>query len=414
LGYDTVGNLTTVAQPGLAAATMTYDLGGRKVTMNDPDLGAWSYAYNRRGQLVRQTDARGWTTCLYYDALGRLTSQYFQTSSGCPARNGGVYRTTYTYDGSGGSSLGQLTSVAKYDSGGGVYYRRNQGYDGLGRLATEGVQAWNSGLQTTTYGYDAYGRAQTTGYPSGDVVTVTLGAWSQPVKLHSQVWGDLVDGAVKDGPVDDAAAYDVSGQLQQLRYPAGGNLWRTQVYHPWVSADGNGNRRLWYLLLGTGQGSGDRYQTYLGYDTYGNLQSRSEFVGAHRQENYSFQYDAWNRVSQGTYRRYDPGDVLAETIAERHTYDGLGSPDTFGSRDFDGLRGHFAGPAGAGYVFDGNGNVRQRPGQELVWDAENHLYQVNWGSPARTEWYNYDERGLRVRKAEGTPAQVTAIASIQP
>jgi hypothetical protein len=71
-------------------------------------------------------------------------------------------------------------------------------------------------------------------------------------------------------------------------------------------------------------------------------------------------------------------------------------------------------PAGAGYVFDGNGNVRQRPGQELVWDAENHLYQVNWGSPARTEWYNYDERGLRVRKAEGTPAQVTAIASIQP
>ncbi len=73
------------------------------------------------------------------------------------------------------------------------------------------------------------------------------------------------------------------------------------------------------------------------------------------------------------------------------------------------LRGHFAALASGDYLFDGNGNVTRRTGQVLSWDAENHLAQINFSSDTRSEWYTYDERGVRVSKTEGTPAgQVNA------
>ena len=412
LAYDALGNLKTVDMPSVGVTTMTYDLGGRKVQMEDPDLGTWSYGYNRQGQLVRQTDANGWTACLYYDSLGRLASQYFQPHTACPAAGDTLQRTVYGYDGGHSAtnrSRGQLTSVTKYDSNGTLTYTRSERFDGAGRLASQAVRVWSSGPYTTSYSYDAWSRPQTTVYPDGEQVTVGYGAQGLPVRLVSSQWGVLVNGAVKDGPYSDAAAYDLTGQLVQARYPAGGNLWRTAASFPWLGSDGNSNRRLQYLLVGSGPGSGDRYQTYLSYDTYANVKARSEFVGPDRQENYGYLYDVQNRVSRGTYRQYAPGDVLLETLVEGHTYAAAGWPQTFGAGSFSQLRGHFSAPANGGYQFDANGNVRNRTGQEFIWDAENHLAQVNWGSPLRSEYYSYDEAGVRVRKAEGmTGGPVTA------
>ena len=412
LDYDALGNLKTVTMPSVGTTTLTYDLGGRKVEMIDPDLGKWTYDYNRQGQLVRQTDANGWTAFLYYDSLGRLASQYFQPHTACPAAGATLQRTLYGYDGghsASNRSRGQLTSVTKYDSNGTLTYTRSERFDGAGRLASQAVRVWSSGVYTTSYSYDAWSRPQTTVYPDGEQVTVGYGAQGLPVRLWSDRKGVLVNGAVKDGPYSDAAAYDLTGQLVQARYPAGGNLWRTAASFPWLGSDGNSNRRLQYLLVGSGPGSGDRYQTYLSYDTYANVKARSEFVGPDRQENYGYLYDVQNRVSRGTYRQYAPGDVLLETLVEGHTYAAAGWPQTFGARSFSQLRGHFSAPADGGYVFDANGNVRNRAGQEFIWDAENHLAQVNWGSPSASEYYAYDESGVRVRKAEGmTGGPVTA------
>jgi YD repeat-containing protein len=40
--------------------------------MNDPDMGTWTYSYNALGKLVSQTDAKGQTSTMVYDKLGRM------------------------------------------------------------------------------------------------------------------------------------------------------------------------------------------------------------------------------------------------------------------------------------------------------------------------------------------------------
>ena len=60
--------------------------------------------------------------------------------------------------------------------------------------------------------------------------------------------------------------------------------------------------------------------------------------------------------------------------AHSHTWHPAASwPQTFENRALVQWRGHFGAPADGGYVFDANGNVRNRAGQEFIWDAENHL-----------------------------------------
>ncbi|MCG8348755.1 MAG: RHS repeat protein, partial [Chloroflexales bacterium] len=46
--------------------------------MTDPDRGAWSYQYDPNGNLTKQTDVKGQTLTLSYDALDRLTGKSSQ------------------------------------------------------------------------------------------------------------------------------------------------------------------------------------------------------------------------------------------------------------------------------------------------------------------------------------------------
>ena len=87
LSHDATGNLKSVTHTASAGSTtMQYDLLGRKTEMNDPDLGLWTYAYDRQSHITRQTDARGKTTCLYYEwTLFRLVAKHFRTDTSCPA-----------------------------------------------------------------------------------------------------------------------------------------------------------------------------------------------------------------------------------------------------------------------------------------------------------------------------------------
>ncbi|TXH64882.1 MAG: hypothetical protein E6Q88_14805, partial [Lysobacteraceae bacterium] len=43
--------------------------------VNDPNQGVWSFSYNALGEVLSQTDARGVTTHLAYDKLGRPTAR---------------------------------------------------------------------------------------------------------------------------------------------------------------------------------------------------------------------------------------------------------------------------------------------------------------------------------------------------
>jgi RHS repeat-associated protein len=97
--YDAAGQLLQVTDPLDRVTSYEYDGLGRqtKITQPDPDgegeeLAPWTvFTYDAAGRLLTQADRLGHTTTFQYDALGRLISQ--------TDANGA--ETTYTYDAAG-------------------------------------------------------------------------------------------------------------------------------------------------------------------------------------------------------------------------------------------------------------------------------------------------------------------------
>jgi len=113
--YDPNGNIIkTIANNKVI--TFKYDKFNRKIYMNDPSLGEWHYYYNAFGELIKQTDAKGVSTTIKYDKLGRVIKKQI-----------GNTITTFTYD-TAQNGIGKIAS----SSNGLVtkYYK----YDNLGRL----------------------------------------------------------------------------------------------------------------------------------------------------------------------------------------------------------------------------------------------------------------------------------------
>ena len=88
--YDVFDRLTDVCDGKNSSAEcnnttsnvhLTYDLFGRKTEMRDPDLGTWFSDYDAVGNVTRQTDAKGQTTCLYYDRIDRLKGKTYQVNN---------------------------------------------------------------------------------------------------------------------------------------------------------------------------------------------------------------------------------------------------------------------------------------------------------------------------------------------
>ena len=85
--FDAYGNLAKSIGPTGIAELMGYDRRGRKTSLSNPDSGSWSYQYNGGGELVTQIDAKGQTTVLFYDALGRTIErrEHRVTPIRCPS-----------------------------------------------------------------------------------------------------------------------------------------------------------------------------------------------------------------------------------------------------------------------------------------------------------------------------------------
>lgn len=98
-GYDTLGNLTSVAQGTLTNRSYTYDSLSRRTSETTPEAGTVTYTYNADSLLatrVRPTPNQGsstvTTTNYSYDALHRLTGRSF---SGDPTNTPAA---TFNYD----------------------------------------------------------------------------------------------------------------------------------------------------------------------------------------------------------------------------------------------------------------------------------------------------------------------------
>jgi len=180
----------------------------------------------------------------------------------------------------------------------------------------------------------------------------------------------------------DNATYDEVGRLTSLRYPAGGNLLRTQAYYPWNLNQANGGQLKAIKVDGA---SNLMHLAYTSYDSFGNL---TTWAGD------SFTYDAQNR--------------LTNAYAVPYAYDSAGNLTQFEANPvhggYDTFPRHAVKKLGGSvrYTYDANGNMttRYNPAtgstQTLTWDAENHLSGVV--APGLTESYRYDESGQRVQK----------------
>lgn len=49
----------------------SYNAIGQRTSVSDPNQSGWGFAYNALGEVLAQMDARGITTQLSYDVLGR-------------------------------------------------------------------------------------------------------------------------------------------------------------------------------------------------------------------------------------------------------------------------------------------------------------------------------------------------------
>ncbi|MDI7199939.1 SpvB/TcaC N-terminal domain-containing protein [Leptospira santarosai] len=139
----------------------SYDAFGKLRGESDPDLGVSFYTYNNFGDLTSSTNAKGITTTLSYDGIGRILIKSI------PEGN-----IAYTYDSFSGSEnvLGRLVRIEDSNQS------KTFSYDKLGRVKkeTRTILAISSGnpLPTETQGpyitetrYDLLGRVTRIDYP---------------------------------------------------------------------------------------------------------------------------------------------------------------------------------------------------------------------------------------------------------
>ncbi len=282
-------------------------------------------------------------------------------------------------------------------------YQKDLTYNGDGQLATEKVTITGGagGGYTTSYGYDAYLRPSTITYPDGEVVTTTYNGMGLPKALTSKIGSTTVT-------LVDTATYDAAGLPTMMRFPAGGNLYRHQLYYGWNSAQSNPyttndqNHRLAEIRVGTSSNwasdaaSHNKLRLRYFYDSSGNITSMHEQYNAGTQSNQSFAYDNQNRLTSGYGKSY------AYDNAGRITnFEGLATtPNTAFPRH--------ALYKSASFSYDANGNLKSSPGRTLVWNVENRLHSV------AGESYLYDENGIRLKKVVGSKSVYYPFAHYEP
>jgi RHS repeat-associated protein len=412
--YDNLGRLISQTDANGAETTFSYDPAGRRLSLTDPvgntttwvydalgrtvaetnELGNTRYfVYDAAGYLVRRIDRLGRVRQFQYDNLGRNTAEiWYNNVEDADADQNRQRTITFSYD-----LVGQLTSVDDVDAD------YTYSYDALGRVTT--LTHSIVGLVpmvTFTQAYDAAGRrTELKTQINGTAEFVNQWTYDALGRVVRITQGPQPGGrAVAEKRVD--FSYDAAGQLTALaRY-----------------AD----------LAGTQLVAESSYS----YDQAGRLRNLRHFQGQTTFVEYTWNFDAANRMTQyinsvdGTadYTSDAAGQLTAADYDyqtdESYQYDSNGNRVLAnGSTYTTGANNRLLSDGTYRYLYDAEGNRTHRfidnnqNGQldagdtditQYTWDHRNRLVKVEHrlGYAAAVDKvveYFYDYQNRWVRKA---------------
>ncbi len=138
-GYDALGRLVRITDPGGNLTTYTYDALGRLVASSDPDRGTWHYTYDVDGNLITSQGPRSAGADTFYAGYDGLDRQTWRNTSNSPT---GAY-VTFTYEGkavcpSGSVTVGRVCQQSFAGaSGSGLSGSYTYTYDQRGQVTNE-------------------------------------------------------------------------------------------------------------------------------------------------------------------------------------------------------------------------------------------------------------------------------------
>ena len=278
--YDADNRLLTESEGGTRVLAKTYDASGQKGLLSsttDYLSTVHSFAYTARNQLS-QASLPGQTASYTYDADGNQLS----------AINPNGTQNKEAYD-----NADRLTSVANYNSSGGVLFIGSYAYNADGQK-TSGSESDGTAL---SWGYDALGHL-TSEVRSGGNAPESISYGYDAAGNRTSQGGSILNGTF---------SYNADDELTAFTYN------NTSYASATFGYDANGER----TSETTGQtASGGGYGTQYGYDFEGNL----TLIAASGSPNVYFGYDSldrqmgWNN-SQGARLDYqlDGNAPLTET-----------------------------------------------------------------------------------------------------
>ncbi|GAA4193833.1 hypothetical protein GCM10023074_15600 [Microbispora amethystogenes] len=294
LGYDTFGERTHLVNPEGRKVTSVFDRAGRMVSQALPTYTppggqqitpTVSVSYDAAGQQIGATDARGNTTTVVYDGLGRKVQVIDPRVGGTAAG-----RTTYTYD-----LLGEALSQTDPT---GAHWEAT--YDDLGRQVstTTFERKPAPAAYVTRLEYDDAGNLVKVTRPTGDAVTRAYNALGE-LTSHTDAYGDAtsfdydLSGRVTKTTnplgVSSTATYDLAGrQIETADVDAGGTVLRTEKF----GYDAAGNM--------TSQTTARGHTATRDFDAANRLVEQHEPVSATETITTSFGYDAAGQQTRST------------------------------------------------------------------------------------------------------------------
>lgn len=419
--YDRAGRRSAVVDAAGNRWTYSYDVRGRQVSSTDPDKGTTTTTYDAADQVVSTTDARGITSVLVRDLLGRPVEQRLGSTTG-------ALQASWLYD---TVAKGQTTSSTRH-VGSAAYTTAVTAYDDeyrpLGQKVTvPASEGAIGGTYTTKYGYTLDGQVESITHPAaGNLGAEMVKTFFDELSVPQRMAGS---GSSPLGAYVSGSLYDAYGEL--LRYGVGNTFVDYVNYEYEV-----GTRRLsrtWTQRQGVSVFDQDITYTY---DQAGNPTSVVDRPTGKPVDAQCFAYDGLQRLS----RAWTPANAsctAAPSIA------GLGGPapywheysfDTVGNRTSETQRAAVgtttytytypapgqpqphgvtqvtaAGPTGTttstyGYDATGNTTTRNRagkPAQTLTWDADGRLATVTESGSTAAGAYVYTPEGERLIRRQG-------------